>query len=270
MAILKVNNVSLNFEQVGSGEAIIFLHGFTGSNEDWVNQMSAIKDLYRGIAIDLRGHGKSEAPTSENDYSIYLNSEDIYQLLSKLGIHRCCIVGHSMGGFTALQFILDHPNFVQGLVLVDTSSGEWDVVPGYTELRAKLKELAKKEGLDAAFTYDAANNPVRIERFAKQPEQREIARRKILNTSLDGYIYVPDSFGKWQPVTKRLNEIAIPTIIFRGEHDTGFIRASNILKESIKGAKLFVIQDAHHNPHEECPASFNDAFLKFLAEIKWK
>jgi 2-succinyl-6-hydroxy-2,4-cyclohexadiene-1-carboxylate synthase len=268
MPQIQINRINLYYEVVGMGEAVLFLHGFTGSGQDWVSQMEAVQNSYRGIALDFRGHGKSEAPAEEKDYSIYLNCEDVYQLLNHLGINRCCLVGHSMGGFTALQFTLDHPKLVQGLVLVGTSSGEWDVIPGYAELRSKLDELARTEGLEAAFAYDAANNPVRIERFQKQPEQREIARRKVLNTSVNGYIYVPRSFGKWQSVTSRLSEIKVPTLVIRGENDLGFVKASNVLKESIKEAELVVVPGAYHNPHEESPAFFNEKFLGFLSGLK--
>jgi pimeloyl-ACP methyl ester carboxylesterase len=269
MTIAKVNQVYLNYEESGKGEAVFFLHGFTGSNQDWKNQIAAIKNDFHCLAIDFRGHGKSEALKNEGNYSIYHNSEDVYQLLNQLNIDRCCLVGHSMGGFTALQFVLDHPEKVAGLVLVDTSSGEWDILPGAAELRAKLTELALTKGLDAAFEYDAANNPVRIERFQKDPEAREITRLKVLQTSVEGYVHVPKSFGAWKPVTNRLTEINAPTIIFRGEEDAGFIRASQILKDSIKDAELVVVPGAYHNPHEESPEFFNGIFMDFLKEIKW-
>jgi pimeloyl-ACP methyl ester carboxylesterase len=268
MPQVQINRINLYYEAIGKGEAVLFLHGFTGSGQDWINQMKAVQNNYRGIVLDFRGHGKSEAPAEEKDYSIYLNGEDVYQLLNHLGIDRCCLVGHSMGGFTALQFALDHPELVRGLVLVDTSSGEWEVIPGYAELRAKLDELTRTEGLEAAFAYDADNNPVRIQRFQKQPEQREIARRKTIGTSVNGYIYVPRSFGKWQSVTSRLSEIKVPTLIFRGENDLSFVKASNVLKESIKGAELVVVPEAYHNPHEEDPAFFNEKFLKFISGLK--
>lgn len=268
MPQVQINQFNLNYEAVGVGKAVLFLHGFTGSGQDWANQMKAVRNNFRGITLDFRGHGKSEAPAEEKDYAIYLNGEDVYQLLNQLGIGRCCLVGHSMGGFTALQFALDHPELVRGLVLVDTSSGEWDVIPGYAELRAKLDQLARTEGLEAAFAYDAANNPVRVQRFQKQPEQREIARRKTLSTSVNGYIYVPRSFGQWQSVTSRLGEINAPTLIFRGENDLGFVKASNVLKESIKGAELVVVPEAYHNPHEEASDFFNEKFLEFLSGLK--
>jgi pimeloyl-ACP methyl ester carboxylesterase len=264
---IKINGLKLFYEDQGQGEAIVFLHGFTGSGRDWTHQLNALQGKYRGITLDIRGHGNSEAPTEEKDYSIYLNCEDVLGLLNHLSIDRCCLVGHSMGGFTALQFVLDHPERIKGLVLVDTSSGEWDTIPGYAELRAKLDELARTQGLEAAFEYDAAHNPIRVERFQKQPEQREITRRKILNTSVNGYIFVPRSFGKWQSVTSRLGEIQAPTLVIRGEEDLGFVKASQVLKTSIKGAELVIVSGAYHNPHEEAPEIFNRVFLNFLSAV---
>jgi 3-oxoadipate enol-lactonase len=264
---MKLNGVNIYYEEAGRGGSILFLHGFTGSHLDWVNQVNVTSDKYRTIAMDFRGHGQSEAPPNEDDYSIYHFEKDVFALLEMRDVRCCCLVGHSMGGFTALQFVLDHPEMVTGLVLVDTSSGEWDRIPGYAELKARLDEIARRDGIGAAFDYDAANNPMRIERFQKHPELREIARRKALNTSLAGYIHVPGCFQKWRSVTERLHEIKAPTIVFRGEDDTPFIKASDTLINLIPGAELVVVPGASHNPHEENPEFFNRAFLKFLSEI---
>ncbi|MBW2091906.1 MAG: alpha/beta hydrolase [Deltaproteobacteria bacterium] len=269
MTILKVNNVNLNYEQIGQGEAVVFLHGYTGSTKDWQNQIPLVAEKFKAIAIDHRGHGKSEAPSKEDDYSVKIFSEDVYALLNALNIRRCCLVGHSMGGFMSLQFVMDHPEMVKALVLVDTSSGAYDAPPGYEELRAKLDELAKNEGLEAAFEYDAANNPMRVERFKKHPEQREISRRKVLSTSVDGYIYVARTFRKWPPVTDRLHEIKAPTLIFWGEEDTPFTEPSTVLKESISGAELITVPGVGHNPHEEAPEIFNEALMNFLDKVAW-
>jgi len=269
MPVLKVNNVGIYYEERGEGETLVFLHGYTGSTLDWESQMAVFSNQYRGIAFDHRGHGKSEAPSSEEDYSIQIFSEDVYALLSKLGVDRCCLVGHSMGGFMALQFVLDHPELVKALVLVDTSSGDFETPPEYAELRAKLDELARDKGLAAAFEYDAENNPMRIEKFQKHPELREVARQKVMNTSVDGYIYVARTFRKWQPVTDRLHEIDVPTLIFLGEEDTPFLMASQIMKDSIKDAELITVPGVGHSPHEEAPDRFNEALSNFLNRVNW-
>jgi pimeloyl-ACP methyl ester carboxylesterase len=268
MPILNTHNADIYYEESGAGNAVVFLHGYTGSGKDWTNQVAVLSPHYRAITVDCRGHGRSGAPTSEQDYSIKISSEDVYALLNKLGIDKCCLVGHSMGGFMALQFALDHPELVRGLVLVDTSSGEFERAPGFAELRAKLDELARDEGMEAAFEYDSANNPMRIERYKKHPEQREIAHRKMLQTSVDGYIYVARSFGKWEPVTSRLGEIDVPTLIFWGDEDGPFLKPSEILRDSIPTAELITVTGVGHSPHEEAPEIVNEELLKFLAGIK--
>jgi len=193
----------------------------------------------------------------------------VYTVLTEMGITRCCLIGHSMGGFMSLQLAVDHPEMVRGLVLVDTSSGEWDIVPGYAEFKHKLQDLARTEGLEAAFEHDANHNPTRIEKFEKHPEQREVARQKVLNTSLNGYIHVGNSFQAWPPVTDRLPEIRVPTLIVLGEEDSGFVRPSKIMHEDIAGSELAVIKNVGHNPHEEEAEAFNRIFLDFLPKIVW-
>jgi len=269
MAQIDVNEVKINTVQKGKGEALVFLHGFTGSHNDWKSQVEITADHYRTIAVDHRGHGQSTAPESETGYAIKIFADDVYAVLTKLGIDRCCLIGHSMGGFMSLQLAVDHPELIRGLVLVDTSSGEWDIVPGYAEFRLKLHDLALAEGLDAAFEYDATHNPTRVEKFKRHPELREVARQKVLNTSLNGYIHVSKTFQAWPAVTDRLSQIKVPTLIVLGEEDTGFIRPSKIMNERIAGSELVVIKNVGHNPHEEDAAAFNKAFLDFLPKIVW-
>ena len=269
MPTIKVNNFDLYYEQSGSGEAVVFLHGYTGSSQDWANQVPLVARDHMTIAVDHRGHGKSEAPTAEEKYSIPLFSEDVHALLKELGVNRCCLAGHSMGGFMALQFALDHPEMVRALVLVDTSSGDFERVPGYEEMRAKLDEIARNEGMEAAFEYDAVNNQMKVEKFKKHPEMRELGRQRYMNTSVDGYIYIARSFGKWKPVTDRLGEIKAPTLIFWGDEDAPFNKPSQVLKESISGAELITVPGVGHSPHEEAPDFFNKTLLGFLAGIKW-
>lgn len=264
MPYIKTNIIRLYYEITGKGKAVIFLHGYTGSCKDWKNQLSLLPYKYKAIAVDHRGHGQSEAPHKEEEYSIYSSVSDIYNLLVSLGIPQCCLVGHSMGGFMALQFALDYPDLVNALILVDTSSGNWDVPPGYDKVRATLDDLARNKGLDAAFEFDVENNPAKKEKFRNHPELLDIARQKVKTTSVDGYIYFARAFKRWSPVTDRLNEIAVPTLIVLGEEDIGFVNASHLLRDSIQNAELITIPDAGHNPHEEAPEIFNAYMLDFL------
>ncbi len=267
MPIAVIGGVKIHYQVSGEGPAIVLLHGYTGSHQDWAFQIPVLSERYKVVAIDHRGHGKSEAPSSADSYSIEILAQDVRCLLEQLGIGKCCLVGHSMGGFIALELALDHPDMVTALVLVDTSSGEFERVPGYAELRAKLDELARNEGMEAAFEYNATHNPMIRERFERHPQLRQISRQRMLNTTVDGYIYVGRAISQWKPVTYRLSEIKVPTLIFVGEEDTPFHNASQVMKESIANAQLVTVAGVGHSPHEEAPDVFNQALVSFLAGL---
>jgi len=269
MPIGNINGVNLNYEITGQGKAVALLHGYTGSAQDWANQIAVLSPNYMVIAPDHRGHGKSAAPSREEDYSVKILSDDIYSLLNSLNVRKCCLVGHSLGGFTALQFAVEHQDMLTGLVLVDTSSGQFARDPNYAQLRQKLDELARTKGMEAAFEYDAANNPMRIERFQKHPELREISRQRVMQTSVDGYIYMSRAIGKWEPLTSRLSEIRVPTLIFWGNEDTPFAEPSKVMKEGIPNSEMVTVEGAGHSPQEEAPEVFNEALLKFLSKLTW-
>ena len=265
MPVVNVNGVNLNYEVAGQGPVLVFLHGMTGSTQDWANQIPVLSPNHKVIALDMRGHGKSAAPKTEADYSISIFAEDVLGLLNLLGINKCCLVGHSIGGFIALQFALTHQDRLAGLVLVDTSSGQFGKEQNSShQLSRKLIELASSKGVEAAFDYDVSHNPMRIARFKNHPELREVARQKVLRTSVEGYIYGPTAFPKWQPVTSRLSEITIPTLIYCGEEDVTFAGAVKVLETGIVGSELVTVPGVGHNPHEEAPAIFNQSLVKFL------
>ncbi|MFC2047433.1 alpha/beta fold hydrolase [Chloroflexota bacterium] len=269
MPIANINGVKLNYEIAGQGKAIFLLHGYTGSAQYWTNQMRVLAPEYQVVALDLRGHGKSAAPAREEEYSIEIFADDVLALLEILNIKQCCLVGFSLGGFIALQFALEHQDMLAALVLVGTSSGQFDKGQNYAELMQTLDELARSRGMEAAFEYDAANNPMRIARFKKHPEQREAIRQKMLTTSVDGYIYTSKAMEKWQPVTPRLAEITVPTIICWGEEDLSFAEAVKTLEERITNSELVPFKGVGHSPHEESPDLFNVTLLKFLTRINW-
>ena len=269
MTLANINGVNLNYEITGQGETVVFLHGMTGSTLDWVNQIRVLSPDYRVVARDMRGHGKSAAPPGEEEYSIPIFTEDVFGLLKLLNIEKCCLVGHSVGGFIALQFALKHQDMLAALVLVDTAGGQITSAPGAAQLRQKLDELARSQGLEAAFEYDTANNPSRIERFQKHPEQKEIARRKVLMTSVNGYIYCPKGSAKRETLTPRLSEIKVPTLIYCGEEDSAFTQAVQVLTEGIPGSELVTVKGVGHSPHEEAPEVFNEALVRFLGKVNW-
>jgi len=106
---VRVNGVRLGIEQRGetrnSNQTLVLLHGFTGSAAGWGQQMDILADYgLRIIAIDLPGHGQSDAPDDAKRYSIEYCQKDILAALQTLGVHEshAIILGYSMGGRIAL------------------------------------------------------------------------------------------------------------------------------------------------------------------------
>jgi len=98
------------------GEVVLLLHGIAGSSRTWRSVIGPLAQRYRVVAPDLLGHGNSTKPRS--DYSLGALSVLVRDVLDQLGITRATIVGHSLGGGIAMQFVYQHPDRVARLVLI--------------------------------------------------------------------------------------------------------------------------------------------------------
>jgi pimeloyl-ACP methyl ester carboxylesterase len=121
MALAHVSNLQIEYFPFGHGpERIVFIHGFQASARIWRMVQTALPaDRYTSIAINNRGAGASDAPPDEADFSVPIFAGDAFGLVTALGWDNFTLVGHSLGGATALQFALDHPGVLNGLVLLD-------------------------------------------------------------------------------------------------------------------------------------------------------
>src|SRR3990170_241180 len=102
----------------GSGDAIVLVHSLAGNTRHWSGQLDHLRKSRRAVALDLRGHGKSEAPRN-GEYSIEAQAEDVGAVADALGLERFALVGHSMGAGVALGYAGAHPERVTHLLLAD-------------------------------------------------------------------------------------------------------------------------------------------------------
>lgn len=110
---------SLALDDGGSGGLpVVFVHSLAGNSTHWAAQLEHLRRDRRAVALDLRGHGRSEPPRN-GDYSIAGMADDVGAVADTLGIERFVLIGHSMGGGVALTYAGKHPERVAGLVLVD-------------------------------------------------------------------------------------------------------------------------------------------------------
>ena len=116
MRYLDLHGERVAYLDEGEGEVILLLHGIAGSSQTWRSLIRPLSRHYRVVAPDLLGHGDSTKPRT--DYSLGAFSVLLRDFLDELGIARATLVGHSLGGGIAMQFIYQHPDYGQRLVLI--------------------------------------------------------------------------------------------------------------------------------------------------------
>jgi pimeloyl-ACP methyl ester carboxylesterase len=97
---------------------VVFVHSLAGIVGQWSAQLAHLRPTRRAVALDLRGHGRSDPPT-DGDYSLIGMAADIGAVVEQLDLTKVVLVGHSMGGGVALTYAGTHPNKVAGLLLLD-------------------------------------------------------------------------------------------------------------------------------------------------------
>jgi pimeloyl-ACP methyl ester carboxylesterase len=113
------DGVRIRYLDLGEGEAVVLLHGFALSAEvNWglTGLLDSLPQEYRMLALDQRGHGRSDKPHEPEDYGLEF-VEDVVRLLDALEIEKAHIVGYSMGGSLALRLAADHPDRVRSVVI---------------------------------------------------------------------------------------------------------------------------------------------------------
>ncbi|MGO4537539.1 alpha/beta fold hydrolase [Paenibacillus sp. 2TAB19] len=117
---IHVNGIDLVYEECGSGNAIVLLHGFCGSSRYWQKICPMLGDNYRVIMPHLRGHGESDSP--EGVYSMEVMADDIAALLDELDIGRVVMFGHSLGGYVTAAFAEKYPDRLSGFGLIHSTA----------------------------------------------------------------------------------------------------------------------------------------------------
>lgn len=108
----------LGVDDGGSGPAVVFLHSLAGNTGQWSAQLEHLRPARRAVALDLRGHGRSEPP-ADGEYRIEAQVRDVAAVADALGLERFALVGHSLGAGVALEYAGAHPERITHLVLAD-------------------------------------------------------------------------------------------------------------------------------------------------------
>jgi 3-oxoadipate enol-lactonase len=264
-----VNGIDIHYRETGEGFPIVFVHGYTGNSRNWALTVPALRGQFRTISVDLRGHGLSGRPESEEAYSLDTMAKDVYELLRALDIAECILVGHSMGGMVSQMVVLQHPEIVRALVLVDTAA---EVPKGllYHERRkqrAHFVDVVRDRGMEAVFEEQMRVTPVHPA-LAANPRYIEIWREQFLMTAPQAYIGGANAMSSRRSLVAELGPISVPTLVICGEKDEPFLEPSRQMHEAIPGSELVIISGAGHGPQMETPGEFNRLLVEFLAKVR--
>jgi 3-oxoadipate enol-lactonase len=272
-----VNGIEIAYEEHGSGtRPFVLLHGFTGSRRDFAPRVAELAALGRVVLPDLRGHGESTNTGDTNGYTFDQLARDLLGFLDALGIERCDLLGHSMGGMIALRAALSWQERFASLVLMDTSARvPDDLARGPIELAARVAREAGMTQL-ATILRARSSSPEAGRTDADRRLEAEWGDRYWTEWRFPNYHAMdPHAFGALgaaifdqAPLESRLAEICCPTLVMVGSGDTGFLVAADELVRDIPGARLAVIPEAGHQPQLENPAAWLAALGDHLARVR--
>ncbi len=257
---LTVNGVSLAVEIRGDGPAVLFIHGYPFDRSIWTHQMAAL-DGWSRIAPDLRGMGQSDAP--DLGYNMETYAADLAALLDLLGADEVVLVGLSMGGYVAFEFLRRWRNRVRGLVLLDTRA-EADTPEGKKN-RDAAAATARDQGAEAIA--DAMLPKVLgASTLAGAPATVERVRVMMAATPVAGMVGALGAMRDRPDSTPMLPGLAgLPVLVIVGDEDGVTPPAqARAMADAIPGASLVVIRSAGHLPTMERPVETTDALLAFL------
>ena len=266
---MQVNGVNLNVKAVGSGPAIVALHGFTGDMSTWSEFVPEAEKKYTVITIDLLGHGSSEAPRTPERYRIEQTLDDIASVIHELGFPKACWLGYSMGGRIALAAAAMIPNVCHSLILEGAS-------PGLRSTNARVLRQSKDEALAdfilkegvAAFVDTWTEQPLfKTQKSLPAYVQDRIRNQRLRNnpTGLANTLRVA-GLGTQPSIHEILPRISIPVLCIAGEYDHKFATIARKMCHKLQNGRFEIIPGAGHATHLERPWDFNRVVLEFLSE----
>lgn len=266
----EIDGLRVHYQEKGAGTPLVLLHGFTSSTYSWKDVFEPLSQTFRVIAVDFKGFGFSGKP--DGDYSRRAQATLVAHLLDYLKIDKAWLCGNSMGGEIALNFALQNPQRVVGLILVDSAgvnvTGSGSLAPGYLLLPvvgrvvtalALTSDKLVRQGLEKSF-YDQTKVTDERVAYYYRPLRTRGGQLAAVRARTQANEF---------PIEPELGRISMPTLIIWGAQDALIpLKAGYKINKLIKESKLVIFDSCGHLPQEEMPARVVDEITKFIAGQK--
>jgi pimeloyl-ACP methyl ester carboxylesterase len=256
----------LYFEVAGRGVPVVLLHAGVADSRQWNNEFAWLSMHHRVVRHDLRGYGRSEPADGE-----FSHRQGLQRVLATAGITEpAWMIGCSMGGTLAMDYALEYPDRVRGLVMVGSGPSGLKLAAPRPELFKTIERASEAGNLDLVAeletqlwfdgtgrTADQVDQGMRalayaMNRLALQHEARSLGTQ------------VPDGTTS---AAQRLHQLRMPVLSIVGEHDIPYIHlATDHLVQHVVGARKVLLQNAAHLPNMDQPAAFRLLIEEFTVE----
>ncbi|MGG1677168.1 alpha/beta fold hydrolase [Neobacillus sp. NRS-1170] len=252
----------MHYLDIGQGDALVFIHGFTSNKESWTCQFD-LSQKYRLIIPDLRGHGESEVYDS---ISLQQFAKDVLAILDHLKIEKAHFCGLSMGGLVVQEIYKQQPHRVKSLILSNT----------FSKLSTKLNFLFTWVFRLRLKKYLKLTHEERLTATAKRllynAENEEIVNhtKKAITFKAKGFENTFKALSKGFNYYDVLSAVQVPVLIIGSKNDRQApIRyTKRFYKQANKSqTELFLFEEAGHMPNIEYQDKYNQLLLEFLSRV---
>lgn len=257
-----VNGQRLFYEDSGGdADVIVFSHGYLMSHAMFESQVAALRDRWRCVTWDERGHGQTV--TTPEPFTYWDSADDLLGLLDHLEVERAVLAGMSQGGYLSLRAALTAPDRVRALVLMDTQPGVEDPakVGGYDQ----LIEAWLAPGGPPQEVVDTVATIILGPDYADAARWMDAAKQTPPETMRQIYATLRT---REDDVTARLGELTMPALVIHGEHDLSIdLDTARWFAEELPDAELVVIEGAGHAANLTHAEAVNPPLEAFLARL---
>jgi pimeloyl-ACP methyl ester carboxylesterase len=257
MSVMIVDHQMVHYEVFGHGRPVVFLHGWLGSWRYWFPTMERVAENFRTYSFDFWGFGESRRKSTYESIQNY--SDQVIRFLDELGIDRCLLVGHSMGGMVALKTAINHPKRISRVAAV-----------GAPIVGDSLSWLLK-----------LTDRPLFADAFARVPALRRFMFHWFLGEADDQHVHeILDDSVKSSSTTLRnavgsmwrtdlrpeLSRLSVPSLIVHGGRDEIVHPNQADLFDNVSSAEVVVMPESRHFPFLDEAELFNELLLRFLKQ----
>jgi len=252
--------MKLHSQILGKGQPIVILHGFLGMGDNWKSiSKKMAEDHYEVHLPDARNHGKS---AHSEDFTYELMVDDLKTYFEDHNLNQIILIGHSMGGKTAMQFASKYPDKVNKLIVVDISPKLYQ--PHHDEILNSLKQLQNNKLDSRREAENILKEKIKdqgLRLFLLKNLKREPDNSLSLKPNIDVFLKNRYEIGRALPKNCFFKG---PTLFVKGENSS-YIREkdSKLIAKHFSNYKLDVVSNSGHWVHAENPKGFLEKIYAF-------